>query len=300
MTPHTNDVAGHDTGFPYVVSKPCATDHGTPYLTRCGVHLIARPSVDLATVSGFLDGFEPTLGFRDYLDDPVPLTDSARLCKFAGQLCYMSFGAKRTQNREAERYFTNIKSSGHGSVLEHATFSFILYGISRSLTHELIRHRAGFAYSQVSQRYVSGKVVRFVERPEFQRDPSLHARFMERIDRAAADYEEIAETLVIRQKAGDAIMSAEARTDLRKKVQQAARAVLPNETEAPIVASANVRAWRHFLEMRASEHAEIEIRALAMSVYDCLAVAEPILLEDYHVVALRDGTRALETEYPKV
>lgn len=300
MTSQTQDVAGQDTGFPYIAAPASMTDRGTPYLTHCGVHLVAKPSVRLDGLESFLDGFDPKLGFAGYLDDPDTLTDPAQLCKLAGQLCYMSFGPKRTYNAGASRYFANLKASGHGSVLEHATFSFVLYGISRSLTHELIRHRAGFAYSQVSQRYVSGRVLRFVERPEFQGDIDLHARFIERIDRAAEDYAAVADVLLSRQKAGEEIMSAEARTDLRKKVQQAARALLPNEAEAPIAVSANIRAWRHFLEMRASAHAEIEIRALAMTAYRCLVCVEPILFEDYRVVSLADGTQALETDYPKV
>src|SRR5579859_8182555 len=102
------------------------------------------------------------------------------------------------------------------------------------------------------------------------------------------------------QKAGAALLSGEARTDLRKKVQQAARSVLPNETEAPIVVTGNVRAWRHFLEMRASPHAEIEIRALAFHAYLCLSAAETLLFEDYRIVALPDGTYGVETEFQKV
>ena len=83
-------------------------------------------------------------------------------------------------------------------------------------------------------------------------------------------------------------------------MQQAARSVLPNETEAPIVVTGNVRAWRHFLEMRASAHAETEIRALAYRAYLCLVAAEPLLFGDYQITALPDGTQALETEFRKV
>ncbi len=171
----------------------------------------------------------------------------------------MSFGPKRTFNENAERYFNNLKSSGHGSVLEHANFSLLLYGVSRSLTHELVRHRAGLSFSQLSQRFVSGKMLRFVERPEYQRDEQFHAQFLERIERAAREYAAITSRLLEMQRAGVEILSADARTDLRKKVQQTARSVLPNETEAPIVVTANARAWRHVIEMRASAHAETEI-----------------------------------------
>lgn len=289
-----------EEGFPRVPSPAYATERGTPYLRAPGVALLAKPQVALDNLSDFLGGFAPELHFAQYLDDPTALPPAAQVCKAAGQLCYASFAPKRTLNADAARYFKNIKESGHGSVLEHAAFTFLFYGLSRSVTHELVRHRAGFSFSQISQRYVSSKVLRFVERPEYQEDAELHAAFERRIDAAAAEYEAVAQRLLEQQKAGSELLSGEARTDLRKKVQQTARSVLPNETEAPIVVTANVRAWRHFLEMRASAHAEIEIRALAFRTYLCLAAVEPILFNDYRITALPDGTYGVETDWPKV
>lgn len=287
-------------GFPSIPAPAFATATGTPYLRAPGVALLSRPEVNIANMADFLGGFAPDLHFAQYLDDPTPLPPAALLCKTAGQICYASFAPKRTLNVDAARYFRNIMESGHGSVLEHANFSFLFYGVSRSVTHELIRHRAGFGFSQVSQRYVSGRVLRFVERPEYHGDAVLHEAFEKRIDGAAADYERIAERLLEQQKAGSELLSGEARTDLRKKVQQAARSVLPNETEAPIVVTGNVRAWRHFLEMRANAHAEIEIRALAFRTFLCLQAVEPLLFGDYRVVHLPDGTDAVDTEFRKV
>ncbi|MCC6728511.1 MAG: FAD-dependent thymidylate synthase [Chthonomonadales bacterium] len=293
-------VHGADTGFPFVPSPVLRTRGGTPYLRDPGVHVIARPEVHLASLGEFLGGFDQALGFADYLEDPTPLPPGAQVCKVAGQLCYASFGPRRTHNRDARRYFENILSSGHGSVLEHACFTLLCYGISRSVTHELVRHRAGFGYSQLSQRYVSGKALRFVERPEYAGDPELHALFEGRVDRASAEYDELASALVARQRAGDGILGGEARTDLRKKVRQTARSVLPNETEAPIVVTGNARAWRHFVEMRASAHAETEIRALAVRVHGCLAAADRYLFGDYELDPLPDGTHAVKTSHPKV
>ncbi len=291
---------GVPKGYPYVSSPAYLTPAGTSYLRFPGVHLVSKPQVSFESLGDFLGGFDEALDFPQYLDDPTALPDGAHLCKVAGQTCYMSFGPKRTYNTDAQRYFQNIKESGHGSVLEHANFSFLFYGISRSVTHELVRHRAGFGYSQLSQRYVSGRVLRFVERPEYVNDPDLHARFEERIDRAAADYEAIASALLERQKQGTEILSAEHRTDLRKKVQQTARSVLPNEAEAPIVVTGNARAWRHVIEMRANEHAETEIRALMFSAYLCLAAVDPILFGDYETVRYADGTQGVKTQYKKV
>ena len=145
-------------GYPAIASPAFTTPKGTPYLRAPGVALLSRPQPFMANLADFLNGFDPALQFVSYLDDGTELSPGAQICKTAGQLCYASFGPKRTKNENAERYFDNIKESGHGSVLEHANYTFLFYGISRSVTHELVRHRAGFAFSQISQRYVSGSV----------------------------------------------------------------------------------------------------------------------------------------------
>ncbi len=287
------------SGFPAIHSLVSHTGAGTAYLKAPGVIVLAKPQTNAAGLSGFLEGFDPTSGFPAYIDDPTALPDSSQLCKTSGQLCYMSFGPRRTTNENAAAYFERLTSAGHGSVLEHASFSFLLYGISRSVTHELVRHRAGVGISQVSQRYVSGAVLRFVERPEYQNDPELHALFEERADRAAAEYGTMADRLLERQERGEALLEAEYRTDARKKVQQTARSLLPNETEAPMVFTGNVRALRHIIEMRADEHAESEIRNLAVRLFLCLFAVDPILFGDYQLQSLPDGTHKVTTKYRK-
>ena len=286
--------------FPAIHSPVYHSPNGIPYLQTPGVVMLSRPTVNTAGLQGFLDGFDSALHFSEYLDDPTPLPDGAQLSKIAGQVCYMSLGRGRTRNENAKRYFDNLKSSGHGSVFEHANYSILLYGVSRSLTHELIRHRAGLGYSQLSQRYVSGRMLRFVERPEYVVDEQLHAQFLQRIERAAEEYATLTNRLLEMQKEGVTILSAEVKTDLRKKVQQTARSVLPNETETCIVVTGNVRAWRHVIEARASAHAETEIRALAVRIFLCLQAADPVLFDDYTIEKLPDGTYTVITEFEKV
>lgn len=277
------------------------TSKGTLYLKSPGVVLLSKPEVQVDNLGGFLKGFDKKLGFMNYLKDKDQLMSPERLSKIAGQACYASFGPKRTMNADASKYFYNLISSGHGSVLEHANFSLFLYGISRSLTHELVRHRAGFGYSQLSQRYVSGRILRFIEREEYQSDEKLHKMFENRIDRAAQEYEKIAEILAKRQQQNnDKLLSGESKTDLRKKVNQSARSVLPNETETWMVITGNVRAWRHVISMRASDHAETEIRKLAYLIYKRLSIEAPILFADYSEVKYSDGTMGVKTEFPKV
>ena len=286
-------------GFPTIHSQVHHTQAGTPYLKRPGVVVLAKPQTNVAGLGGFLEGFDPDLRFPEYLDDPTVLPDSSQLCKTAGQTCYASFGPRRTMNENAPAYIERLTSAGHGSVLEHASFNFLLYGISRSVTHELVRHRAGAAFSQISQRYVSGSVLRFVERPEYQQDEQLHRTFEERADRAAAEYEEMAELLLERQEGGASMLTADYKTDARKKVQQTARSLLPNETEAPMVFTGNVRALRHIIEMRADAHAESEIRNLALRLFLCLRTVDPILFGDYDLGELKDGTYTVSTKNRK-
>ena len=294
------EIGGSATdGFPAIHSPVSHTETGTPYLRSPGVVMLAKPQTNVAGLTGFLEGFDPELKFPEYVNDPTSLPDSSQLCKTAGQVCYASFGERRTKNENATAYFERLTSAGHGSVLEHSNFSFLLYGISRSVTHELVRHRAGVGVSQISQRYVSGSVLRFVERPEYGEDAELHRLFEERADRAAAGYEEMAERLLERQESGSVMLSADYRTDARKKVQQTARSLLPNETEAPMVFTANVRALRHVIEMRADAHAESEIRNLALRLFLCLRQADPILFGDYVLGTLPDGTHTVTTEHRK-
>ena len=95
------------------------------------------------------------------------------------------------------------------------------------------------------------------------------------------------------------MLTADYKTDARKKVQQTARSLLPNETEAPMVFTGNVRALRHIIEMRADAHAESEIRNLAVRIFLCLVTADPILFGDYSITELPDGTFTVTTEYRK-
>ena len=123
-------------------------------------------------------------------------TDGERLAEFAGRLCYMS--QKNPANRTTRDYLENIKKQGHGSVLEHANYSLLLEGISRSLTHELVRHRAGFAYSQLSQRYVDESDAAFVVPPAILGDEALVAAWKAQIESAQATYVALVDQLMAR------------------------------------------------------------------------------------------------------
>jgi thymidylate synthase (FAD) len=294
-----------------------STTSGTLYLKEPGVALVAQTSFDPSAATPFVNSYDDTFDATDYENDWFiesktdlsgfarsedgerhrSLDDGAALCKLAGQLCYLSFGDKRTRNKDAKMYFNNIKDQAHGSVLEHASYSFVVWGIDRACSHELVRHRAGFAYSQLSQRYVSGKTLRFVERPEYQNDKALHAEFEDWIDRARLQYDMRASRLLHRTDAR--ATTSMTPTERRKAVNQAARNCLPNETETALVVTGNARAWRHFLEMRGSQHADRPIATVAQRVLEVLRQVSPILFGDYVVGTVGDRDD-ISTQYRKV
>jgi thymidylate synthase (FAD) len=224
----------------------------------------------------------------EFLAPPdVPWTTDAdggeALVEFAGRACYQSWSKPNPRTAANASYLRHIIDVGHFSVLEHASVSFYITGISRSCTHELIRHRH-FSYSQLSQRYVPEHDSQVVMPPGIEDDPELQAIFLAAADTSRAAYVELLTKL--EAKLGDqpnALLR-------RKQARQAARAVLPNATETRIVVTGNYRAWRHFIATRASEHADVEIRRLAIRCLRELADAAPAVFADFQITTLADGS----------
>ncbi len=205
------------------------------------------------------------------------------LAEFAGRACYQSWKKPNPATATNAGYLHHILEVGHLSVLEHGTVTFYLSGISRSLTHELIRHRH-FSYSQLSQRYVPERDAAMVEPDVIAEDPELHAKFVAASEAAVAAYTDLLEGLEKR------FADVEHATLRRKQARQAARAVLPNATETRIVVTGNYRAWRHFIAMRASEHADVEIRNLAIACLRELMKVAGNVFADFEITTLPDGT----------
>ena len=282
-----------------VVPTPAAAsqvDNGIRIITEPSVYVLGRQTVDDAELDRFLSDH----GVSWETDSEVA---GEALTETAGRVCYMSFAKPRPGGNAA--YLTHIKEVGHGSVLEHAVWNLLITGVSRSLTHELVRHRAGWAYSQLSQRYVDESVAEYVEPDIIANDPELHAVWLETVKQSHAAYVKLAEAL--NAKLADPAAATAAmlppgadRTTRRKAARQAARSVLPNATETKIFVTANARALRHFMEMRGSSHAEPEIRKLATAILDVLQKESPNLFGDYQKVPLPDGTFELTTEFKKV
>lgn len=261
--------------------------------------MFARNRVAYAAMELF---YEPkvTLLSRPTFSEPEHLpvswlgesTDGERLAEFAGRLCYMS--QANPAKRPTREYLENIKKQGHGSVLEHPNYSLLLEGVSRSLTHELVRHRAGFAYSQLSQRYVDESNASFVIPPAIIGDEKLEQAWREEVEGAQRMYVSLVQQLMERYG------WITDRVHRRKIAREAARAVLPNATETKVVVTGNARAWRTMLELRASEGAELEIRRFAVAALRLLQREAPGFFSDFVIYVADDRREAAKVEYHKV
>src|SRR5262245_39898935 len=219
-------------------------------------------------------------------------SDGERLAEYAGRLCYMS--QHNPINRSTAEYLENIKKQGHGSVLEHAVYVLLIEGISRSCSHELVRHRAGFGYSQLSQRYVDESHAAFVMPPAVAGDPGLEVEGERQVHAAQAAYIHAVEGLMRRYE------WVSDKVHRRKMAREAARSVLPNATEVKIVVSGNARAWRTMLELRCSEGAELEIRRMAIAVLRVLQKEAGSLFSDFEIYIADDKQEAARVTYHKV
>lgn len=248
--------------------------------------LIREPTVTMIARPEFLEPAHLGVQWKD------PGTDGERLAEFAGRLCYMSQG--NPAGRSTAEYLGNILRQGHGSVFEHAIYVLLIEGVSRSLTHELVRHRAGFGYSQLSQRYVDESEAAFVMPPAIQGDEALEAAWQAQVTAAQEAYVAAVEALMAR------FAWVEDRVHRRKMAREAARSLLPNATETKIVVSGNVRAWRTMLELRLGEGAEREIRRMAVRVLEALRAEAPRFFADFELYDADDGEKAGRVVYHKV
>ena len=222
--------------------------------------------------------------------------------------CYMSFDNPRPGGNKT--YLGRIIGEGHGSVTEHVNFGVLFTGVSRSMTHELVRHRAGTAYAQLSQRYVDESVAEYVVPWELRDDVktgtdqgdawlkavrNAHDAYVQAVDRLMTEKIDASR---VKQSMGE--LSRDELTKIRKAARGAARSLLPNATETKILVTANVRAWRHMIEKRCDPAADAEIRLAFHKAFKLLKGYAPNLFADYTEVPLDDGTTALTTDTPKV
>ncbi|GAC1321531.1 MAG: FAD-dependent thymidylate synthase [Thermoleophilaceae bacterium] len=255
------------------------------------VFLIARPAIDVAGMRAYL----ASVGGESWLELRLDEADGApnpgeQLVEFAGRTCYRSWEPGlnpnvtriRTDQRE---YFANILRAQHGSVLEHANYSFAFRNVSRVFTHELVRHRAGSAFSQESLRYVRLTEMGF------------------RVPPALEPIREKVVSLVEQLEEFQASAAAELRIDeegvpfhVKKEVTSALRRLAPIGLSTDIVWTANVRTLRHVVEMRTAPGAEEELRSVFDEVARTMQVEAPNLFQDF----ARQGDGSWVPEHRKV
>ena len=249
-----------------------------PRIAELNVQLIARTEY----FPPLLDGDEPDI-FKPSLDNAIHTEgsgayayDGSALAEFAGRSCYESYNRPNPRTATNEGYIAHLVEVGHYSVLEHASVSFYITGISRSLTHELVRHRH-FSFSQLSQRFVDSSSARMVLPPAYEGNEVMTNRSIERFEKALLDY------------LGDVRELVDLNELSRKQIREAARSELQNKTETKIVITGNYRSWMEFLIKRDSPQADAEIARMARKIGEILEAEAPNVF----------GARVREIWHPK-
>jgi thymidylate synthase (FAD) len=240
------------------------------------VFLIARPSLDVAGIRGYLEdvGGESWLERRLGEADAEPNAGEL-LVEFAGRACYRSWepglnpnvSKVRTDQRE---YFANILRSAHGSVLEHANYSLAIRNASRVFTHEIVRHRAGSAFSQESLRYVRLADIGFRVPPALE---PVRERVLSIVEQLEDFQLDVAKQLELDE--------ASLPFHVKKEVTSALRRLAPIGLSTDIIWTANVRTLRHVIEMRTAEGAEEELRLVFDKVARIMQAEAPGLFQDF-------------------
>jgi thymidylate synthase (FAD) len=184
-----------------------------------------------------------------------------QICAAAAQSCYSEKGAselfEKTTDEKAKKMIKKVVGMGHLSVVEHAHFTFSVEGVSRALTHQLVRHRIA-SYSQQSQRYVAMDRAEYVLPPSIQADPDAKKLYKRAMDDAWKAYRELAS----------------------KVDKEDARYLLPNACHTNITITMNARELWHFFSLRCCRRAQWEIRMMAWKMLGEAKKAAPILFEN--------------------
>lgn len=270
------------------------------------------PQVFHLASTALADGVRPFLdaiGAGDWSGD-MRASPAEALIEIAGRTCYKSFGTDLNANVTKTRadnfgYIGNILASKHGSVLEHACDTFAFVDVSRVLTHELVRHRTGTAFSQESGRFCRIDEVRYYE-PDALKEDYL-GRVFDALDGAGKIDPEVGRREWIanaRMMFEDSLERAEyavrdlqnaLRLDdipgfhMKKTLQSAIRRIAPEGRGNIIIMTANHRAWRHIIANRTAEGAEEEIRDALWRVYETLAPLNPAIYQDAQITHLSES-----------
>lgn len=282
------------------------------------VYLIERPSVVQEGLDAFLD--------EQGLDWPTPMdgTDPETIVELAGRCCYMSFGNKAGSKTNFD-YIQNLLGRNkdgsfkygpaHGAVVEHPNWTFLVVGAGRGFSHEQVRHRVGWAYSQLSTRYCDFEREEeegtwdpgFVIPPLAQLSAETKARFEEKINESRETYKELLNMIMDDLSNHSGFMSSldnfspgERKRMLRKAARGAARDILPICTEAIMTMSANARSIWNTLVLRANEHAEAVIRSIYVQIARIMEKEMPSLFYGLEYYEAWDGSTCVRMPREKL
>ena len=247
------------------------------------IYLLSRPAFDVDAFLSFLNG--ENLTWRR----TPRVTEAEEIVEVSGRICYMSYGPNQSP-RDNSQYIQNLIRMGHESVLEHVAWTFLITGVSRAFTHQLVRHRVGFAFSQLSQQYHDETDASFVTPPQLDAFPAALEAWNQAMDAATHAYKEIMSSL---QQNNSAISSGLDTKETQRAIRSAARSVLPNATETKIIVTANARAARHFLKMRGSIAGDVEMRQVTAALLQTLKPEAPSLFFDFEIETLSDSSPAV-------
>ena len=206
-------------------------------------------------------------------------TDAETLTVYAGRSCYESWSRPNEKTREDKDYLRRtLFEQGHFSILEHATATFYITGVSRALTHELIRHRH-LSYSQLSQRFVDESEANIVIPPAIRSAKEINeTHYDEELGWGvigAADNLKVMGGIAIAAYTELVKELQETEGLSRKQAREAARAVLPNMVETRIVVTGNMRAWHEVIARRTAPDADAEFQQVAGMIRDELQKLAP-------------------------
>ncbi len=242
------------------------------------VTVLARHMYDLDAARQFVEDHDSSWRL-----DPKA-TEGECLIEFCGRICYMSFGDRQSPRTNRE-YLANLIRQGHESVFEHLSWTMVLAGVSRAFTHQLVRHRVGFAFSQLSQQYQDQRGSHLVMPPVISSDPRLASLWQKTASSAQSTYTELVESLE------DATKSLGMSTRERHRlIRSAARSILPEGVETKIAVTANARAVRHFLSVRGAIPGDEEVRSVSAALLMALEPEAPSVFQDFRLEVLEDGS----------
>ncbi len=276
------------------------------------VYLIARPQIVEEGLNQFLKD--------EKLTWPTPIEgvkDAERLVEVSGRICYMSYG-KKAGSKTNKKYIQNLlgvnedgtfkPGPAHGSVCEHPCWSFLIVGAGRGFSHEQVRHRTGWAYSQLSTRYCDFEREEeegtwepgFCIPPLAQLSEESSNAFAKKLKDSQQSYCELLTLIENDLKNNEKFISTlsgyderERKRMLRKAARGAARDILPIATEAILVMSANARAIWNCIVLRANEHAEAVIREIYVQVSKIMEVEMPSLFNNIKYETCWDGSECV-------